>query len=143
MLSPRNSCERRSGAGFTTTCFRSRSVRPTLPLVRRALPVHGRFRRIKTKLLMFKHLGTSDGQSQRRQGDRKPFDLCCISHQIFCGKVAACGLIWRHGADLAFCFCCVEFKLFNFRPKLTTLFVRSRLGEVPPLRPLVYLLDGI
>lgn len=143
MLIPRNRCERRSGAGSKGACLGRLFSRPTLPIMRRALPAGGKFRRIQTGLHTVKHLGGSGGQYQRHQGNRKPFDLCCISHQIFCGKVAFCGLIWRHGADRAFCFCCVEFKLFNFRPKLTTLFVRSRLGEVPPLRPLVYLLDGI
>ena len=62
---------------------------------------------------------------------------------IFSGKVFEYRANRWSKSDRQIRFCSVEFKLFSFSPKLTTLFDRSRLGEVPPLRPLVYLLDGI
>ena len=57
--------------------------------------------------------------------------------------------IWFRQGRRRFNLCCslpakfgVKLSHSHFGPKLTMFFIRSRLGEVPPLRPLVYLLDG-
>lgn len=70
------------------------------------------------------------------------FNLWCMREEGFW-----CKLGWKNPSKLLAVDhsrrCITLFPhFFCFSPKLTTCIIRSRLGGVPPLRPLVYLLDG-
>ena len=101
--------------------------REKLPPVCRSLPVDGK--NCKTR--------------QAFMGPRLYFNLWCMHAPRFWCKVLESsppwplkvGGRWRPLTPFKHFFC--------FSPKLTTYFIRSRLGGVPPSRPLVYLLDGI
>lgn len=121
-------CKRVQGTVFA---FRS----PHLPLRRHSLLPHLR------QLLPVpgNNCKTSVCKPARTTG----FNLWCVDAPRFWCKVLQSSPPWpgfvgyrrRTITEITHFFC--------FSPKLTTCIIRSRLGGVPPSRPLAYLLDGI